>query len=250
MNFQPRRTLLLAPAFVLVFAVAAGSAQPQNLVIPSPPTLSSAQILKQMLQRTQAQTDQLRQYKALRHYQVEYRGFTAKVAAKMDVEVTYDAATGKTFRIVSQSGSNVLCDKVLKRAVDSEREAFLDKKSTALTEANYRFRQGGVESVDGRPAYILDVEPLTESKFLFRGRIWVDAADFSVVKMETEPAKSPSFWISKTLIHYTSIKKDGFWLPAQMRSETKVRVGGTAVLTINYGDYQVVSDTALRASGS
>jgi len=45
----------------------------------------------------------------------------------MDVEVKYDAATGKSFRIVSQSGSSLLCNKVLKRAVDSEKEAAQDK---------------------------------------------------------------------------------------------------------------------------
>jgi len=56
-----------------------------------------------------------------------------------------------------------------------------------------------------------------------------------VVKMETQPAKNPSFWISQTRIHYTGAKTDGFWFPQQVLSETKVRIGGTAVLTINYG---------------
>ena len=56
----------------------------------------------------------------------------------MDVEVSYDASSGKSFRIISQSGSGMLCDKVLKRALDSEREASLDKSSTALNSANYQ----------------------------------------------------------------------------------------------------------------
>jgi hypothetical protein len=76
----------------------------------------------------------------------------------------------------------------------------------------------------------------------------VDAADFAVVKMETEPAKSPSFWIARTLIHYTSTKTGAFWLPEQVRSETKVRIGGTAVLTINYGSYEIVPATILQAA--
>jgi hypothetical protein len=128
----------------------------------------------------------------------------------------------------------------LKRAVDSEKEAFQDKAATALTAANYRFTMLGTENLGGRPAYILDVQPLTASKFLVKGKIWVDALEFAVVKMETEPAKSPSFWIARTLIHFTSAKTGGFWFPQQVRSETKVRIGGTAVLTIDYGSYQVV----------
>jgi hypothetical protein len=170
---------------------------------------------------------------------VEYEGFPANAAAKMDVEVEYDASSGKSLRIVSESGAKFLCTRVLKRAVDSEKEASQDKASTALTEANYRFHLAGTESVDGRPAYMLDVDPVKVSKFLYRGRIWVDGADFAVVKMETEPAKSPSFWISRTKIHSTSSRTDRFWLPQALRSETKVRIGGTAVMTIDYGTYQI-----------
>jgi hypothetical protein len=203
------------------------------------PMLSSAQIVEQMQLRSQERAQDLKQYKALRHYLVEYRGFSTTVAAKMDVEVAYNASTGKSFQIVSQSGSKFLCEKVLKRAVESEKEASEDRGSTALTTANYRFQLAGSEDVGGRPTYILDVEPLKATKFLYRGKIWVDAADFAVAKMETEPAKNPSFWISRTLIHGTNVKTEGFWLPQKVLSETKVRVGGTAVLTIDYGTYQI-----------
>jgi hypothetical protein len=173
---------------------------------------------------------------------VEYTGFSADKVAKMEVEVIYDAAAGKSFRIVSESGPKFLVEKVLKRAVDSEKEAMRDKRSTALTPANYRFRLAGSESLGGRPAYILEVEPLVASKFLYRGKVWVDAEEFAVAKMETEPAKSPSFWISRTLIRYTGAKTNGFWMPQKMRSETRVRIGGTAVLTIDYGSYSISSE--------
>jgi hypothetical protein len=155
----------------------------------------------------------------------------------MEVKVTYDAATGKSFRIVSQSGSKLLCEKVLKRAVDSEKEAQQDKGATALNEANYKFHFAGIETLNGRPAYVLDVEPVTASKFLYRGKVWVDAADFALAKVEATPAKNPSFWISRTLMVFTNAETGGFWLSERSRSETKVRVGGTAVLTIDYGRY-------------
>jgi hypothetical protein len=245
MDFRQFRGIIQA----VVFAFAAGLAAAENVPANVLTTLSSTQIVEQIQAHNQVRTAGLKEYKALRHYDVEYRGFATKIAARMDVEVMYDAATGKSFRIISQSGSNLLCEKVLKRALDSEKEASANKGSTALTETNYRFHLAGNESVEGRPAYILDVEPLTESKFLFRGKIWVDAADFAVAKMETEPAKSPSFWISRTLIHSTSTKKDGFWLPEQLRSETKVRIGGTAVLTINFGTYEVMPETAYQGAG-
>jgi hypothetical protein len=209
--------------------------------------LSSVEVVKQMHTHTAARILELKHYTALRHYQVEYKGYSADIVGRMDVEANYDAAQGMSFRIVSQSGSKFLCDKVLKRALDSEEEASRDRASTELTPANYRFQSAGSETIDGRPAYILKVEPLTQGKFLYRGTIWVDAADFEVVKMETEPAKNPSFFISRTLIHYTSALAHGFWLPQKIRSETKVRIGGTAVLTIDYGTYQVQSNAPFVA---
>jgi hypothetical protein len=217
-------------------------AWPENPNIGLSAGLSAAQIVEQMQSRDQARTQALKHYKAQRHYQVEYKGFSATVAATMAVEVNYDTASGKSFKIVSQSGSKLLLEKVLERAVDSEKEASQDKSSTALTMANYKFNLSGSEVLGNRPAYILDVEPLVPSKFMYRGKVWVDAADFAVVKMETEPAKSPSFWISRTLIHCTNAKTDDFWLPEEVRSETKVRIGGTAVLTIDYGKYQIAAN--------
>jgi hypothetical protein len=240
------------PAKVIFLAMICGFAAPLTAqpheIMGVQPDLTSSQIVERMAEHNQFQTSALKHYQALRHYEVEYRGFAGKLAAKMEVEVSYDAASGKNLRIVSQSGSKFLCDKVLKRAVESEQEASQDKQSNALTEANYRFQIVGSESITGRPAYIMDVEPLTASKFLYRGRIWVDIADFAVVKMETEPAKSPSFWIARTLIHYTSAKTDGFWLPEQVRSETKVRIGGTAVLNIDYGIYAVVPEKTTQTA--
>ena len=196
------------------------------------------------------QADELQHYQAIRHYQVEYRGFAASIAARMDVEVNFDAPTGKRFRIVSQSGSKLLCDKVLKKAMDSEKEASQDKNATALTPANYKFELTGSETVGGRPTYIMRVEPLTQSKFLYRGQIWVDSTDFAVVKIEAEPAKNPSFWISRPHIHYRSAKSGDFWLPQNNRSETKVRLGGTAVFTIDYGTYQIDAKTRSATAAS
>jgi hypothetical protein len=213
----------------------------------APTRLNSVEVVEQMRVHTTTRIQDLKHFTALRHYQVEYKGYSATIVGRMDVEANYNAGQGMSFRIVSHSGSKLLCEKVLKRALESEQEASRNRASTELTPANYKFQMLGSEIVDGRPDYVLEVEPLSEGKFLYRGKVWVDAADFEVVKMESEPAKNPSFFISRTLIHYTSALAHGFWLPQKIRSETKVRIGGTAVLTIDYGDYQVESNAPLVA---
>jgi hypothetical protein len=246
MRFQPCKGVFWG----IVLVLAAGGLWPEEANTGSFAALNSAQIVEQMQLHNLARTEGLKQYKALRHYSVVYKGYSATIAASMDVEVNYDALSGKSFRIVSESGSKFLLDKVLKRAVDSEEEASRDQGATALTEANYRIHLVGNESVAGRPAYILDVDPLTPSKFLYRGKIWVDAADFALVKIEAQPGKNPSLWIARTQIRQSFAKTDNFWLPEQNRSETSVRIGGTAVLIIDYGLYQVVPDVAIQGAGA
>jgi hypothetical protein len=212
-------------------------------------SLTSAQIVSAMQDRNQARAAALKHFHSVRHYSVEYRGYAAKIAAAMEVEADYDAASGKTFRIVSTSGSKLLIDKVLKRLIESETDAG-KQHSAELNTTNYTFSLAGTESVDGRPAYILEVAPLTDNKYLYRGKIWVDAADFALARIEASPARNPSFWISSTAIHHRYEKTGSFWLPAQNESDTDVRVGGKAVLRIDYGKYQVTPSTALVAGGN
>ena len=214
------------------------------------PALTSSQIVDEMVRHNRARAEGIRHYESVRTYQVEYKGYSARIAAKMVVEADYDAVNGKTFRVVSESGNHLLLDKVLKRLIESEKEAQQEKSATALTPANYTFKLTGVETLDGRPAYVFEVAPLVDNKYLYRGRIWVDAADFAVAKIQAAPAKNPSFWISSTAINHQYERTDGFWLPAQNRSETKVRVGGTAVLTIDYGKYQVTPESPVAGGGA
>lgn len=83
------------------------------------------------------------------------------------------------------------------------------------------------------------MEPRTKDKFLYRGRIWVDAKDFAVVRPEAEPAKNPSFWTKTAEIAQMYMKVSDFWLPACNHSVTAIRVGGHAELTIDYKDYEI-----------
>jgi hypothetical protein len=234
MSFSQGKMLLMA-----IVVLAARGIGPANAQTALPVPLTAAQIVDQMQRHNQARADRLKHLKSTRHYAAEYRGFATVLAAKMEVEYNYDSWSGKSFRIVTQSGSKMLCDKVLKRAVESEKEASQDKGATALTAANYKFHLSGSENLNGRQAYVIDVEPLVASKFLYKGKIWVDAADFALVKIDAEPAKNPSFWIARTRIQQAFAKTGDFWLPQQNRSDTKVRIGGTAVFTIDYGTYQI-----------
>lgn len=228
--------------FALVILVLASIISPTSLGEVNAASLSTSmtsdQIVQRMLDSNQKRARNLQHYTEDRHYQVEFRGFPP-LAASMDVEVTYDAPSSKSFRVLSQTGSKLLIDCVLKKLLENEKAAAKDPRLTALAPQNYIFTLVGTEAPAGQKLFIFKVEPRVDGKFLYRGTIWVDAKDFAVAKIEAEPARNPSFWIKWTQIHHVYSKTGDFWLPERNRSETKVRLGGTAVLTIDYGAYDI-----------
>lgn len=198
-------------------------------------------IVEQMVARNDERARDLKGFAGKRTYRLEYKGFPGSQKAEMEVEVRFSAPASKEFKIVSQSGSGMLLNKVLKKLLESEGEAANEKsrERNALSPANYRFTFDHVEQNSGRVQYVLNVEPLREDKFLYRGRIWVDKEDFAVTRIEAEPAKNPSFWIKKTEITHHYAKMGDFWLPVQNQSKSNTRFGGHATLEIEYTDYRL-----------
>jgi hypothetical protein len=210
------------------------------------PSLTSDQIVERMVERNAQRAKQLRGYTDERHYTVTYHGIPRSVTAAMVVEATYEAPSTKKFQILSSTGPKLLINQVLKRLLESEEDAAKHPDRTALTGANYTFTLLGTDEVRGRHCYVFHVDPKHDNKFLYRGKVYVDAEDFAVTQIAVEPAKNPSFWIRKTRIDHVYKKTGQFWLPERNRSESKLRLGGTAVLTIDYGEYRVQPAAAER----
>jgi hypothetical protein len=228
-------SMLLLTAVTLVCAPAAW---PQ--AEPALPTLSAEQVVQQLMEKNRDRAQGLQHYVGKRSYRLEYRGFPASAEATMEVEVNFDAPATKRFTIVSATGSKMIQNRVFHRLLESEQQASDsdNRKHTELGPDNYTFSLAGSEGTN----YVLHVEPKVESRFLYRGKIWVDAHDFAVTRIEAQPARNPSFWTTKSLIHHTYQKVDnGFYLPKENKTVTSVRLGGVATLTIEYQSYQVTA---------
>ncbi|MGH9528775.1 MAG: hypothetical protein ACRD2S_02525 [Terriglobales bacterium] len=206
-------------------------------------------IISRLVAANHQRARDLHGYRGKRLYHLDYHGFLGTHTAQLEVEFTYTAPDKKDFKVISESGSKLLVNRVLLKLLDSEKEAFQkqNRERIDLNPRNYKFTFIGREPSPRGFSYILGVEPRQKTKFLYAGKIWVDATDFAVTKMEGEPAKNPSFWISRTKIEYIWTKIGEFWLPAHNQSVTQVRLGGTAVLTIDYTDYRI---TASRQNGA
>jgi hypothetical protein len=209
--------------------------------------LALDQIVKNLQERSAQRAAALNEFDGTRIYRMQYRGFPGDRDAEMVVNVTYHAPDSKQFTIISQSGSKFILDHVFKKLLEGEQEAANDenRRRTALNTENYDFSLVGYENSSDGGRYILDLLPRTKNKFLYRGKIWVDSGDFAVVRMEGEPGKNPSFWIKKTEIQHRYMKVNRFWLPAENHTESVIRLGGKATLSIEYRDYKITKATPL-----
>jgi len=214
----------------------------------APAMANVTDIVRQLVSHNQQREHDLGAYTSRRHYHVAYLGFPHATEADMVVDVTCSGPISESFELVSQSGSHLLLDHVLSKLLKTEQDASRDRTGSALTPANYTFTLLRTEMDGERPTYVLTVEPKQRRSLLYRGTIWVDAQDYAVVRIEAEPAKNPSFWIRDTQIDHVYEKTGDFWLPQSNRSETKVRLGGKAILTIDYSDYRFVRPEALQTA--
>jgi hypothetical protein len=221
--------------------------QPLTSAVELPPVLSGEEVASRMVQRNLERAKALSRFQGTRVYRLDYHGFPGSRSAEMVVDVKFHSPATVEFTIRSATGAKILIEKVFKELLQSEKEALLPKnqRRIALNNENYRFTLAGQENKPGGWFYILSVEPRTKNKLLYRGRIWVDAEDFAVARIEAGPAENPSFWIKGTQIEQIYLKVAEFWLPASNRSTSNTRLGGSALLTIEYKDYQVTAISVL-----
>jgi hypothetical protein len=219
----------------------------------SPPLLSTDVIVQKLMAANAQRSEALRGYSGKRVYHLDYHGLFGSHDAGMQVEATYAAPNRKDFKIISESGSKLLINHVLLKLLSSEQEAQEEqnRKDLEISPKNYDFSLVGTEHTPTGDFYVLAVKPKGPSRYLYQGKMWVDAKDFAVARMQGEPARNPSLWVSHTAVEYRWTKIGQFWLPVQNKSETQVRMGGKAVLTIDYTDYQVtgVNQAGPRSPG-
>ncbi|SRR5258708_498370 len=214
--------------------------------------LNAEQIVQNLVSMNLKRAEALVGYQSTRIYRLTYKGFPSGRTAEMVVNVKYQSPATKEFEIVSSTGSKVLIERVFKKLLQAEKDAFEveNQKRIAINQENYELTLVGYENAPGGPSYVLSVKPRTKNKYLFQGKIWVDADQFAVVRIEGEPAKNPSFWIKDTKLETLYVNVNDFWLPAHQHSVTSVRMGGHADFSIEYKDYRIMDASHLNKLSS
>jgi hypothetical protein len=197
------------------------------------------QIVDNLVQKNAERSRNLLHSQATRVYHLTYRGFPGNREAEMTVEAFYDSPAKKEFKILSQSGSKIILDRVLTKLLEAEKESVRPEiaSQTQLNRENYEFALVSYDAAGGQ--YEFQITPKHKNKFVYRGNIWVDAMDFAVTRIEAEPAQNPSFWTKMSEVHHEYQKIQNSWVPSKNESISYIRLGGRATLTIEYKDYNL-----------
>jgi MucB/RseB N-terminal domain len=176
-------------------------------------------------------------FTAVRRYVLENQRYHKR--AEMLVRVTCLQDGSKQFETLSEAGWGGARKHVFPRLLEAETEASRpgSRERSRIIPENYTFKMDGAEYVDGRPAYVMTIAPRTPNKYLMKGRVWIDAEEYAILRIEGKPAKNPSFWIKSVHFVHNYEKRGSFWFPVSDRSVTDARIFGSTEVTIEYFDY-------------
>lgn len=205
-------------------------AQPQ----PPPPEITGGEIIVQLMKHNELRNAELQQYSDIRTYAVT--NTKGKVHAQKIVQMDYRAPDRKTFSTTSEKGPRLVLHMVLDRLIESETKAATGKEQhdSSITPANYTFALLGEEEIEPYHCYVVQAVPKRKDKYLFEGRMWIDARDFAIVKIAGHPAKKLSFWIERAEFVRQYRKSGEFWLPLKDETAVDVRFYGKKILTIDH----------------
>ena len=187
-------------------------------------------------------------YTVTEHYAV-FRGHDQEhPAAEMQVKTTYRKDVGKSYRILSETGPELL-RKALEMILENEQRITqpANRAHAVITSENYEMTVKGSEPVTGRDGghdcIAVALKPRRESPYLFNGTIWVDAHTEGIVQLHGFTARSPSIFtgISEVFRQYATI--EGFPMATHARAISNSWLLGRTVIKIDYLNYQLEHQT-------
>jgi len=231
-------------SFLILFSALAMAAQDARQQL-----RTAEEVVAKMMERDDQRQASLHGYTAIRRYVLENQRHHKR--AEMVVRMACLEDGSKQFQIVSETGWGGARNHVFPRLLESESEASVPdaRERSRITPQNYSFEMLGTDTINGRAAYVIAITPKTQNKYLVRARIWVDADEYAIVRIEGVPAKNPSFWIKSVHFVHTYEKNGPFWFPASDRSVTDVRIFGSTEMTIEYFDYAPNTSMLSASSG-
>src|SRR5579883_1348754 len=179
-------------------------------------------------------------YTVTEHYSI-FRNGASRPDATATVETVYRRGQGKTYTVLSRTGSSLLQKYLIDRILTEQRGLSKgdERRSALITSANYAMQFERAEPFSGRDCLLLRLIPKRKSPYLMDGEIWVDAHNYHLVRVKGIPSAAPSIWVGTPEIERDYQDLDGYALAKISRSRSKRPVIGTTVVEIDYQDYRI-----------
>jgi hypothetical protein len=218
------------------------------LALPADPPLSAQQVngasvIQEIDNAALTRIDHVLSYTVIEHYSLFRNGDETHPAAEMTVKTLYRKGTGKSYTILSQTGSSLLQKFVLAPLLDNEKTINQpgNVEKSWFTSSNYamNLKAGVAQQMNGHDCLAVDVAPKRKAPNMLIGTLWVDATDGSIVEIDGVSSHSPSMFSgpAKMMRQYATI--DGFSMATHARAESDSTLFGRTILTIDYSDYQL-----------
>jgi hypothetical protein len=182
------------------------------------------------------------QYRALRHLEARNDHFGKR--AWMDVWTEGDAS-GFTYRVAGEEGSDYIRDHVFRAVLDIERRAWASGACdrAGVTPANYTFTDRGAQA-DGLAT--LAVKPRRNDVLLVDGAIFLNPDDGELVRIEGRLSKTPSFWMRQIDVIRWYRRIAGVRMPVAIESVADVRLAGESTFRMTY-EYESINGQTVGA---
>lgn len=220
------------------------------LLMPSPcwarsKDLTLNQVLSRMQQSESEARDHSVAYAVTREYQLAAAG-DRQPSSDVVVQVNFVPPAAKDYNIVKADGSD-RGTSIVRKVLAHEARMTAHPEQHEISRRNYNFALLGRETLDGHGCYVLKLYPKREAVELIAGRVWVDADNFAIRKIEGATAKSPSLWIKNLNITINFDQVNGVWVQTSTQAVAQIRFVGTHMLTSRSLDVHRASLTAQGA---
>jgi hypothetical protein len=188
---------------------------------------------------TEAQLDngnRVKPYSVTREYKV-FGADAVRPRTEVVAKVNFLPPNVKSYDIDQSTGG--MGEKIVRHILDHEVDATRDPRTLMVNEQNYGFAFEGEDTLDGNRCYRLTIAPKHDRKDLLKATIWVDKNSFHIVRMEGEPAKSPSFWVKDVHLVLEFDEVAGMWLQTETHAMAHLRFGGEYKITSQDIGYDV-----------
>jgi hypothetical protein len=174
--------------------------------------------------------------------------------AEIVAKVTYRRGVGRSYQIISQSGSKLIRKfglmNLLKHEQDLSQPGAIEHAWFTTSNYQMELKSTVTQQINGRECYAVSITPRHKAPNAIEGTLWVDAKDFSIAKVEGVASRRPSLLAGTTKMMREYKKVRGYAMASRARAVSNSHLIGRTVVTVEYSNYHLMLRPRLNAGGA